>query len=330
MSRLTDSARLLFALIAPALILALAGPALADPAWPTRSVRMIVPFPAGSANDAAARVFADGLAKRWGKPVVVDNKPGGDASIGTGLFASTRDDHTLLYGTSSIITINPLVQSPLPYDAARDLVPISAGASAILVVAVHAGLPARSLGELVALVKEKPGTLNWGSGPSLPFYAFSAFVKRRELDMVHVPYKDAVGPQTDLGAGRIQVLAQSLQGVAAPVKAGTARIIAVIGGQRVEVIAAVPSAMEAGFPELELEGLSGLFGWRDMPPVLRDKISSDMLAVARDPAARERIEASGQRILGSTPAEFEAAIDRQRGRVHEIAKLIDLKPVAAR
>jgi hypothetical protein len=105
MFRLIKPTRLLFALIAPALILALAGPALADPAWPTRSVRMIVPFPAGSANDAAARVFADGLAKRWGKPVVVDNKPGGDASIGTGLFASTRDDHTLLYGTSSTITI---------------------------------------------------------------------------------------------------------------------------------------------------------------------------------------------------------------------------------
>ena len=330
MSRLTKPARLLFALIAPALILALAGPVLADPAWPTRSVRMIVPFPAGSANDAAARVFADGLARRWGKPVVVDNKPGGDASIGAGLFASTRDDHTLLYGTSSIITINPLVQSPLPYDAARDLVPISAGASAILVVAVHNGLPARSLDELVAMVKERPGTLNWGSGPSLPYYAFSAFVKRRALEMVHVPYKDAATPQADLGAGRIQVLAQSLQGVAAPVGARTASIIAVMSGQRVASLAAVPTAAEAGFPELELEGLSGLFGWRDMPASLRERISSDMLAVAEDAVARERIEASGQRILGSTPAGFEAAIERQRARVREIADLIDLKPAATR
>lgn len=333
MWKLTKDARR-FLVVIPVLVLAIAGPvsspASADQAWPTRAVRLIVPFPAGSANDTAARVFAEGLARRWDKPVVVDNKPGGDASIGAGLFASARDDHTLLYGTSSIVTVNPLVQTMLPYDGAKDFVPISAGASAILVVAVHAGLPARSLGELTALAKDKPGTLNWGSGPSLPYYAFSAFVKRRALEMVHVPYKDAAAPQADLGAGRIQVLAQSLLGVAAPVGAGTGKIIAVMSGQPVPSLAGVPTAAEAGFPELELEGLSGLFGWRDMPTSMRDRISLDMLAVAKDPVARERIEASGQRILGSTPAEFEAAIERQRARVREIASLIDLRPAASR
>jgi tripartite-type tricarboxylate transporter receptor subunit TctC len=213
---------------------------------------------------------------------------------------------------------------------ARDLVPLSAGASATLVVAVHAGLPARSLGELAALGKEKPGALNWGSGPSLPYYAFSAFLKRRGLDMVHVAYRDAATPQADLGAGRIQVLVQSLQGVASPVGTGTARIIAVMSGERVGSLASLPTAAEAGFPELELEGLSGLFGWRGMPAELRERIAADMQAVARDPAARERIEASGQRVLGSTPVAFEAAIERQRIRVREIAALIDLKPSATR
>jgi tripartite-type tricarboxylate transporter receptor subunit TctC len=329
MCRLTRRVRRYLVLI-PTLILAIAGPASADPAWPTRPVRMIVPFPAGSSNDTAARVFAEGLARRWDKPVVVDNKPGGDASIGAGLFASARDDHTLLYGTSSIITVNPLVQSALPYDSAKDFVPISSGASAILVVAVNAGLPARSLGELALLAKDKPGTLNWGSGPSLPYYAFSAFLKRRALDRVHVPYKDIAAPQADLGAGRIQVLAQSLLGVAAPVGAGTAKIIAIMSGQRVSSLAGVPTAAEAGFPELELEGLSGLFGWRDMPGSLRERISLDMLGVTQDPSARQRIEASGQRILGSTPDGFEAAIERQRARVREIADLIDLKPTASR
>ena len=176
MYRLTRHVRRYLVLI-PTLILAIAGPVSADPAWPTRPVRMIVPFPAGSSNHTAARVFAEGRARRWDKPVVVDNKPGGDASIGAGLFASARDDHTLLYGTSSIITVNPLVQSALPYDSAKDFVPISSGASAILVVAVNAGLPVRSLGELALLAKEKPGILNWGSGPSLPYYAFSGFLE---------------------------------------------------------------------------------------------------------------------------------------------------------
>ena len=319
----------MFALL-PMLLLGMAGPVLADESWPKRPVRLIVPFPAGSANDAAARVFADGLSKRWDKPVVVDNKPGGDASIGTGVFAGARDDHTLLYGTSSVITVNPLVQDTLPYDPAKDLVPISAGASAILVVAAHASLSAKSLGELVALAKEKPHSLNWASGPSLPFYAFSAFVKRRQLDMVHVPYRDAATPQADLGSGRIQILAQSLQGVSAPVSAGTAKIISVMSGQRVDAIAAVPTAAEAGFPELELEGLSGVFGWRDMPTPLRDKIASDMIAVTNEAALRARLQASGQRVIGSTPAQFEEAIERQRTRVNEIAKLIDLKPPTGR
>jgi tripartite-type tricarboxylate transporter receptor subunit TctC len=293
--------------------------------WPARTVRLIVPFPAGSANDSAARLYAEGLSKRWGKPVVVENRPGADGSIGTGVFANARDDHTLLYGTASTLTVNPFLQDSLPYDPARDLVPIGAGASAILVVAVYGELPVHSLQDLTNLAQAKPGQLNWGSGPSLPYFVFAALIKRRGLSMVHIPYRDAASPAADLGEGRAHVLSQSLQGVAAPVSSGKARIIAVMSPQRAPSLPDVSTVAESGFPEMEMEGLSGLFGWRDMPTELRDRLSADMQAVAQDAELRARVAASGQRVLGSTAAEFAGAIERQRARVEEIARIIDLK-----
>jgi tripartite-type tricarboxylate transporter receptor subunit TctC len=300
----------------------------AEKAWPVRPVQVIVPFPAGSVIDTAARLVGDGLSRQWGQPVVIENRPGADASIGTGVFARTRDDHTLLYGIAAALTINPLVQEKLPYDPARDCVPISAVANTIIVVAVHDGVPARSLADLAGLARAEPGKLVWGSGPSLPRYIFTAFLKRQGLDMPYVAYRDAATPPLDLGEGRIQVLVTSLQATNAPVQSGKARIIAVANTRRAPTLPNVPTAAEGGYPEMSIDGLSGFFGSRDMPPGLRDKISADIGAVARNPELRARIEASGQHLLGGTPAEFTAAIESQRVRVGEIARLIDLKPAS--
>jgi tripartite-type tricarboxylate transporter receptor subunit TctC len=301
-----------------------------EKAWPVRAVQVIVPFPAGSVIDTAARLVGDGLSKQWRQPVVIENRPGADASIGTGGFARTRDDHTLLYGIAAALTVNPLVQEKLPYDPARDCVPISAVANTIIVVAVHDGVPARSLADLASLAKAEPGKLVWGSGPSLPRYIFTAFLKRQGLDMAYVAYRDAATPPLDLGEARIQVLVTSLQATNAPVQSGKARIIVVANTRRAPTLPDVPTAAEAGYPEMSMDGLSGFFGWRDMPSGLRDKISDDIGAVTRNPEVRARIEASGQHLLGGTPAEFAAAIESQRVRVGEIARLIDLKPASSK
>src|SRR5215813_881290 len=156
----------------------------ADKSWPTRHVRVIVPFAAGSVNDLAARLYADGLSKRWGQPVVIENRPGAETNIGTAAFTSAHDDHTLLYGVTSTLTVNPLVFERMAFDPVRDVVPISAGASVIILVAVHTGVPARSLTELAHVAQGEPGKLLWGSGPVLPRYVFIAFLKRRGLDML--------------------------------------------------------------------------------------------------------------------------------------------------
>ena len=296
--------------------------------WPTRAVKIIVPFSPGSANDVSARVYADRLAKRWSKPVVVENKPGADTIVGGGAFANARDDHTLLCGTASMVTVNPLLQEVLPYDPSRDMVPISSTASSILVIAVHDDLPVHSLQELAQLTRSKPGQLSWTSGPSLPHFVFAAMLTRNALRQVYIPYRDGMTQQTDFSEGRVQILSHALQAARGPVAAGKARILAVTSPTRARSLPDIPTVAEAGFPEMEIEGLSGLFGWRDMPPALRDRISADVRAVAGDPLVHSLIEAGGQTALGSTPDEFSAAIERQRMRIQQISRIVDLRNAA--
>jgi tripartite-type tricarboxylate transporter receptor subunit TctC len=301
---------------------------LGNDAWPSRAVKIIVPFAAGSANDVSARFYADGLTTRWGKPVVIENRPGADAIVGGGAFANARDDHTLLYGTASMVTVSPLLQDVLPYDPSRDMMPISSTASSILVIAVHDRLPVRSLQELAQLARSKPGELSWSSGPSLPHFVMAAMLARHALRQVYIPYRDATTQQADFGEGRVQILSHALLAVRATVAAGKARILAVTSPQREPGLPDVPTVAEAGFPEMEIEGLAGLFGWRDMPTALRDRISADVRAVAADPSVRSRIEASGSHVLGSTPGEFAAAIERQRTRIEHIGRIVDLRNAA--
>jgi len=301
----------------------------AEKAWPTRHVRIIVPFSAGAATDVAARLYADGLSKRWAQPVVIENRPGADTHVATAEFIKARDDHTLLYAISSAFTINPLLLGIPPYDP-QDLVPISAAASVVLLVAVHTRVSAHSLGDLARLAQAEPGKLLWAGAPGVPRYAFTAFLKQRGLDMLYVPYRDSATPPIDLGEGRLQVLVLSVPGANALVQSGKARIIALIDAVRAPMLPDVPTAAEAGYPEMTIDAFGGLFGWRGMPAALRDRIAGDVQAVAKDPVIRSRLEAAGQRALGTTSEEFAAAIERQRVRIGEIARLIDLKAASSK
>jgi tripartite-type tricarboxylate transporter receptor subunit TctC len=296
-------------------------------AWPVRPVRVIVPVGAGSAPDVVARLVGDGLRQRWGQPVIVENRPGADASVGTGAFANANDDHTLLYGFASALTVNPLIQEKVPFDPARDLVPISPVTNTIIAVAVNRDLPVYSLADLARAAEAMPGKILWGSGPSLPRFVFSAFLKRRHLEMLYIPYRDAAAPPIDLAEGRVQVLITSLHSTIGPVQSGKARVIAITNTRRAPTLADVQTASEAGYPEMSIDGLIGFFGWRGMPTKLRDRISADIAEVLKDPEIRARIEASGQLVRGGTPEEFAAAIEQQRARIAEIAALIDLKDV---
>jgi tripartite-type tricarboxylate transporter receptor subunit TctC len=165
----------------------------------------------GSANDAAARIFADGLSKRWGKPVVVEDKPGAEGTIGVGSFVSAQDDHTLLYTVAGSVSVAPLLIDKLTYDVDRDLVPIAATTAIVLTLAVSNDLLVDNIPNLLDVLRSNPGKYAWTSGPSLPRYVFASFLKRNGLLMNFISYRDASQPQADLGEGRIQVLAKTVR-----------------------------------------------------------------------------------------------------------------------
>ena len=319
-----------FFLATPVLIAALAAspPAAAQTsqAWPQRSVRLILPLGPGSATDVTARLYAERLSERWGKPVVVENRPGPDALVAVSGFIGARDEHTLLFSFGGPVTINPVVHEKLPYDPERDLVPIVSASDSFIAVATTATLNIDSVVALVQRAKAEPGKLNWAATAGLPQFGFAGFAKGAGLDMVQVSYRDFAPALQDLGEGRISVVATGLVPLLPLRQAGKARIVAVTNRTRSPAAPDIPTATEAGYADLGVDGFQGFFGWRDMPDALRDRIAADVRAVAADPALGERLNAIGQAVRVGTTQDFVAMITEQRGKIARIAKAIGLKP----
>jgi tripartite-type tricarboxylate transporter receptor subunit TctC len=293
--------------------------------WPERTVKMIVTFPAGSANDAAARIIADALGKRWRKTVVVEARPGAEGTLGVASFVSSHDDHALLYTVAGSITVAPLLIEKLPYDVDRDLVPLAATTAIVLTLAVSNELAATTIPELMNRLKSNPGRYAWSSGPTIPRYVFAAFLKRNTLEMNYVSYRDASQPQADLGEGRIQALVTSWAASSSPVQRGKARYLAVINPSRAAALPDVPTVRELGYPELEINGLGGIFAGKAMPDSLHARVSEDVAAVLREPEVRQKLEAGGHNVLSGTAEELNAGIAAQRAWVADISRLIDIR-----
>ncbi len=277
------------ALVAAPLLTGLLGASAHAQSWPQRSVKLILPLQAGSATDVTARLFAERLSERWGKPVVVENRPGPDGLVAVTTFVSARDDHTLMFSIGGPVTINPVVHAKLPYDPKLDLVPIVSASDSFLTVAASAALGINSVDELVARAKKEPGKLNWAATAGLPQFAFAGFVKSAGLEMVQVSYRDFAPALTDLGEGRISVVATGLVPVLPLQNAGKAKPLIVTNRQRSPAAPDLPTAREAGFPELSVDGFQGFFGWRDMPDDIRARIAADVRAVAADPSLAARL-----------------------------------------
>jgi tripartite-type tricarboxylate transporter receptor subunit TctC len=304
----------------------LAGPAASAEQWPQRAVRLIVPFGAGSGPDFAGRLFADRLSERWRHPVVVENRPGADGLIGTAAFVNLRDDHVLLFSAAAPLSVLPVLQEKLPYDPARDVMPISAAADTFSVVAISASLPVGSLAELATFARARRGQLNYhalaGAFPIL----FAGFAKSAGIEMAYVSYRETTTAVLDLAEGRIQVMLATLPPLLPQVNAGKVRLLAVTNKSRAPIMPTVPSVNEAGFPALTYESIAGFFGPRDMPVERRDRVSMDIRAVATENSVNGRLAAVGQVARGSTPAAFVAAIEEQRIQISSIARLVGTKP----
>jgi tripartite-type tricarboxylate transporter receptor subunit TctC len=319
--------RFAFLSISLLLALALAPPARAQ-TWPQRTVRIIVPLPPGAGTDFAARLFAERLSARWGQPVVVENRQGADGIPAVTGFVTAHDDHTLLLSFGGIITINPLVHDKLPYDPARDLVPISPVTNNFLAIAATGSLQVDSIDGLERAIRARPGKLNWAATPGLPLYALDAFLKSSNLEMTQVAYRDFTPALQDFSQGRIQVAATSIVPLLTLARSGSGRILAVLNRERFPSAPDVPTIAEAGHPELTLDAIVGVYGWRDIRTELKERISADIRAVGADPDISARLLAGGSTVTTGTPAAFAATIEEQRVKVAKFAALIgqDLKP----
>jgi tripartite-type tricarboxylate transporter receptor subunit TctC len=309
-----------FALIATAVSVA-----AAQTSWPQRNVRFIVPLGPGSGADIGARLFADRLAARWGKPVVVENRPGGDAIVAITGFVGAHDDHTLLYAPAATFTAHPFLHDRLPYDQA-DLVPIARVSNTIVAIVAPASLKVGTLAALIGQVRAQPGKLNWATATGFSDFLFASFLKNAGLDMSKVPYRDPVQPATDAAEGRIQFYWGALAIVRPHLEAGKLTLLAVSNSVHIPDEPTVPTVKEAGFPSLAYDGLVGLFGPRDMADDVRERIAADIAAVASDAAITTRLLSTGQLVSPGRPAEFAASISAQRAIVGEIAKEMGIKP----
>jgi tripartite-type tricarboxylate transporter receptor subunit TctC len=306
-------------------LLLAAVPASAQTQWPQRNVRFIVPLGPGSGADIGARLFADKLAARWGKPVVVENRPGGDAIVAITAFTGAHDDHTLLFAPAATFTAHPFLHDKLPYDQA-DLVPIARVSNTIVAITAPGRLKAGTLGELMDLVRAQPGRMNWATATGFSDFLFASYLKNAGLDMSKVPYRDPVQPATDATEGRIQFYWGALAIVRPHLEGGKLKLLAVSNSVRIPDEPAVPTVKEAGFPSLAYDGLVGLFGPREMAGDVRERIAADVEAVAGDPTIGARLLTTGQIVSPGRPAEFAAAINAQRAVVAEIAKEMGIKP----
>mgnify|MGYP002651336698 FL=1 len=294
--------------------------------WPQRAVRFIVGLGPGSAQDLAARLFGDQLAKRWGQPVVVENKPGADGINAINAFTTAHDVHTLLFAASGTFTAHPTQYAKLPYDPS-DLVPVARVSSTVIAVAVPVALNVNTIDELVALARKEPGKLNLAPTPGTTEITFDNFLKTTGITMTKIPYGDITKALTDLSENRVQVLVAGVAIAKSQVEAGKVKFLAVTNLKRASWMPELPTAIEAGYPSLALDGLIGLFGPKTLPRATAERIAADVQAVATDPAIGPRLAAAGQQIDPGGTAEFAAAVEAQRVSIAATAKSLGIQPV---
>lgn len=294
--------------------------------WPARTVHVVIPFSPGMGSpDAAARMLADGLGKRWKQAVVVENRPGADTMLATRAFLEMHDGHSLLFTTHSTFTVVPLLHTKVPYDPVGDVRPVSLAVEDFLAVVTAPALGVGALSDFVRLARQKPTSLNFYAVPGAPYLAYLAFQKRAGIETTFVAYNNPTNAMADLSEGRIHIAVMPVASVLGAAQAGKIKILAVTNEQRTPAAPDIPTVKEAGYPE-SFGGFLGLFGPKDMPMALREQIASDVRYILREPDVQERLTTVGLIARGTTPAEFERVMDAQRQRWSAVARDHKIEP----
>ena len=306
--------------------LALAG-AVSAQTYPNKSLRLVVPFPPGAGTDMLARTIAAKLSDSMGQPVVVDNKPGAGATIGTDLVAKAAPDgYTLLLSTTSH-AINPSVYTKLPYDTLKDFVTVTQVATVPTVLVVHPSVAANNIKELVAYAKANPGKLNMGSASSgTVFHLAGEYLKSQAgIDMVHVPFKGGGPAMTALLGGQVNVLFETTLTVQPQVKAGKLRALAVGSAKRASSMPDVPTVAELGFPGFSAENWYGVYAPAGTPRDVVMKLNAEIIKALNLPDVKERFASQGAELIGNTPEQHAAFLKTEMDKWEKIARLSNAK-----
>ena len=298
--------------------------AQAQQTWPTAPVKFIVPFGPGAGADITARVLQDKLQAKWGKPVIIDNRPGGDGLVALAAFVGATVPHTLLFAATGSFAVHPYQHEKLPYDADKDTLPIARVTNTILGIGVPSSMGVASLEEMVKRIKAEPGKMNVALVPGITEFVYDGWLDEQKLSMVKVPYRDIVQAGTDVGEGRIQFMMASIAILQPGMQGGRIKLIATNSATRNDISSGVQTVREAGHPSLEFDGLVGLLGPRVMSRELREEIGRAVVAAAREPDVAQRLLATAQAVNPGGPAEFAASMKAQNDQVASIAKRLGI------
>ena len=296
--------------------------------YPSRPIRIIVPFPPGGGTDLMARAIAVRYTETWGQPVIVDNRAGGGGNIGTDIVAKApADGHTLLFNTNATIVINPHL-GKISFDPLRDFAPITQAAALPFALLLHPAVPAKSVAELIALIKSKPGEFNYGSSGNGggAHLAGESLRTMARLDMTHIPYKGASPALVALLGGEVKFMFVSILAATPLIESGKVRVVGVSSKKRSHSLPQVPAVAETpGLAGFESDLWYGLLAPAKTSPAIVDKLYQETRRILFLPEVRNRFEPSGTHIVGNSPAEFAKIINDDFARWAGVIKAAGVK-----
>lgn len=309
------------------LTLGLVGLAQAQQSWPTRPVRIIVPYTVGGASDITARLLADKLSERLGQPFSVDNRAGASGTIGTEAVAKANDGHTLLMVASSHV-VNGALFPKLGYDPIKSFMPITHTANVHLVMVAPSSLGAQTVSEWVALAKAKPGSMSYassGNGSNPQFFA-EMFKQAAGLDLIHVPYKGSTAAHTDLIAGRTHLMFDAMAAVAPHVKSGRLRLLAIASPARSALLPGVPTLAEAGVPGYGATSWGALLAPAGTPASVIALLHKESVSILQSAEVKEKLALLGAEVVASTPEQLGELMRKEEVRYTKMVRELQITP----
>jgi tripartite-type tricarboxylate transporter receptor subunit TctC len=296
--------------------------------YPSRPIRLVVPFPPGGPNDIIGRVFAQKMQELLGQPVIVDNRAGAGGVLGTDNVAKSEPDgYSIAIASAGALAISTALQEKVLYDPLKDLAPVTLVAKVPELLVASTTVPATDVRELIALARAKPGTINYGSsGPgSMPHLAGALFGVSAGIDIVHVPYRGAAPAINDLVGHQVHILFLDLPVVLPQIQSGAIRALAVGGRERVAQLPDLPTLNELGFPQIEADNWYGMVAPARTPPAIVAKLNAAALAAMKAPEVLEKLAPQGAILAGGTPEEFAAYMASEIRKWTQVVKAAGIR-----